>query len=178
MEITDHESVVTPATGHVDKDNNGRCDVCKERLSTETVEYVMTEGSDTTWLNTSSQGLVFRCNADFAKFDHVEVDGNTISSLNYTVSNGSTIVELNASYMKRLTIGQHKIAIVSSDGRADASFTIKQGSASNRDEEGGRSVLWVVVAGIAILAMIAAAVVAGYILITNKPGKKGGKFAK
>ena len=38
--------------------------------------------------------------------------------------------------------------------------------------------LWVVVAGIAILAMIAAAVVAGYILITNKPGKKGGKFAK
>ena len=178
VEITDRDSVITPATGHVDKDNNGRCDVCKERLSTETVEYVMTEGSDTTWLNTSSQGLVFRCNADFAKFDHVEVDGNTISSLNYTVSNGSTIVELNASYMKRLTIGQHKIAIVSSDGRADASFTIKQGSASNRDEEGGRSVLWVVVAGIAILAMIAAAVVAGYILITNKPGKKGGKFAK
>ena len=60
----------------------------------------------------------------------------------------------------------------------DPNFTIKQGSASNRDEEGGRSVLWVVVAGIAILAMIAAAVVAGYILITNKPGKKGGKFAK
>lgn len=178
VEITDKNSVVTPAAGHVDRDTNNRCDLCKERLSVETVTYTMTEGAETTWLNTSSQGLVFRCNADFAKFDHVEVDGNTISSLNYTVSNGSTIVELNASYLQRLTIGQHKVSIVSSDGRADANFTIKQGSASNRGEEGGRSVLWVIVAGIAILAMIAAAIVAGYILITSKPRKKGGKFAK
>lgn len=179
-EITDPASVTTPATGHVDKDNNGKCDVCKERISTATVEYTIAEGADAIWLNTSNQGLVFRSNSDYSKFDHVEVDGSVISSMNYTVSSGSTIVELSSGYMKRLTIGQHKITIAANDGAATANFTIKQGTASAANDKGGSSIVWVVVATIAILALLGAAGVAGYILYKNyMPGKKkGGRFAK
>lgn len=176
VEITDRNSVVTPATGHVDKDNNGKCDICKELIATDDVSYTMTEGKDATWLNNASQGLVFRSNSDYSKFDHVEVDGSTISSMNYTISSGSTIVELSANYMKRLNVGQHTISIVARDGRATANFTIKQATAAAQEK--GGSVVWVVVAVVAILAMIAAACVGGYLWYTNRTPKKGGKFSR
>lgn len=177
VEITDRSSVNIPATGHVDRDKDGKCDVCKERIATDEVSYTMTEGKDATWLNNASQGLVFRSNSDYSKFDHVEVDGSTISSMNYTISSGSTIVELSANYMKRLNVGQHSISIVANDGRATANFTIKQATASASQEKGG-SVVWVVVAVISILAMIAAACIGAYLWYTSRTPKKGGKFSR
>lgn len=180
VQINDPNSVVTPASGHVDQDKNGRCDICKERIESTAVTYTMTEGADATWLNTSNQGLVFRSNSDFKNFDHVEVDGQVVSSLNYTLSSGSTIVELSSTYLKRLTVGQHTMTIAAKDGKATANFSIKQGAAaSSTPAKKGGSILWAVVAIVAILAMVAAACIAGYILYTNRaPKKKGGKFAK
>ena len=149
--ITDHTSVVLPATGHVDKDNNGRCDVCKARLD-NAVEYQVTEGGDATWLNTSNQGMVFRSNAEYAKFDRLEVDGATVPATGYTVSEGSTVVELSATYLGRLSLGSHTLNIVSKDGSAKTTFTIKQGatSASSGGSIWGFVLIMTVIVAIAI----------------------------
>ena len=149
--ITDHTSVVLPATGHVDKDNNGRCDVCKARLD-NAVEYQVTEGGDATWLNTSNQGMVFRSNAEYAKFDRLEVDGATVPATGYTVSEGSTVVELSAAYLGRLSLGSHTLNIVSKDGSAKTTFTIKQGatSASSGGSIWGFVLIMTVIVAIAI----------------------------
>ncbi len=149
--ITDHASVVLPATGHVDKDNNGRCDVCKARLD-NAVEYQVTEGGDATWLNTSNQGMVFRSNAEYAKFDRLEVDGATVPATGYTVSEGSTVVELSATYLGRLSLGSHTLNIVSKDGSAKTTFTIKQGatSASSGGSIWGFVLIMTVIVAIAI----------------------------
>ena len=149
--ITDHASVVLPATGHVDKDNNGRCDVCKARLD-NAVEYQVTEGGDATWLNTSNQGMVFRSNAEYAKFDRLEVDGATVPTTGYTVSEGSTVVELSATYLGRLSLGSHTLNIVSKDGSAKTTFTIKQGatSASSGGSIWGFVLIMTVIVAIAI----------------------------
>ena len=149
--ITDHTSVVLPATGHVDKDNNGRCDVCKARLD-NAVEYQVTEGGDATWLNTSNQGMVFRSNAEYAKFDRLEVDGATVPATGYTVSEGSTVVELSATYLGRLSLGSHTLNIVSKDGSAKTTFTIKQGatSASSGGSIWGCVLIMTVIVAIAI----------------------------
>ena len=155
--ITDPQSVVLAALGHTDADGNGRCDTCKERLDS-TVEYQMTEGGDSTWLNTSDQGMVFRSNADFAKFDRVEVDGATVASTNYSVSQGSTIVELNTNYLKRLSLGYHTISIVAKDGKATSGFTIKQGAAST---SGGGNTFWVVLLFLTVVIAIAIPVTYG-----------------
>lgn len=177
--ITDPNSVVVSAVGHVDKDKNGKCDVCKEQIAQANVEYKITEGNESTWINNSSQGVVFRSDSDYSKFDHVEVDGATVSSLNYTVSSGSTIVELNANYLKRLTIGRHTISIVSTDGKASASFNIKQATAATTTKDEGGSSLWIVVAVIALLALIAAGAIVGYLFYTGRlGGSKGGKFSR
>lgn len=163
--ITDQQSVVLPATGHVDKDNNGRCDVCKVRLD-NTVEYQMTEGGDSIWLNTSEQGLVFRSNADFAKFDRVEVDGATVASTNYSVSQGSTIVELNTNYLKRLSLGYHSISIVAKDGKATTGFTIKQGATASK----GGSGFWGVLLFLAVVTAIAIPVAYGVYYYRKRTG--------
>ena len=167
--ITDQQSVVLPALGHVDKDNNGRCDVCKERLDS-TVEYQMTEGGESTWLNTSNQGMVFRSNADYSKFDHVEVDGATVASTNYSVSQGSTIVELNASYLKRLSLGRHTISIVAKDGKATTGFTIKQGAAASTGKSGNG--IWGIILFLTVVVAIAIPVAYGVYYYRKKTGGK------
>lgn len=176
--ISDHNSVVLAATGHVDLNKDGKCDVCKAALATQTVTYQMTEGGNTTWINTSSQGLVFRSNAEYTSFDHVEVDGKTISSLNYDVSNGSTIVELSAKYMKTLEIGKHTISIVAKDGKATADFTVKKGSAAatSGEKTSSGSSLWVVILVFVILLLLAAAGAVAYLVYFKKP--RGGKFSR
>lgn len=161
--ITDHTSVVIPATGHVDADNNGRCDVCRARLD-NAVEYQVTEGGEATWLNTSTQGMVFRSNAEYAKFDRLEVDGATVPATGYSVSEGSTVVELNAAYLARLSLGSHTLSIVSKDGAAKTTFTIKQGATSASSGNG----IWGFVLIITVIVAIAIPVTFGVMYYRKK----------
>lgn len=62
---------------------------------------------------------------DFTKFFGVKVDGVLIGNDRYTAEAGSTIVTLNADYMKTLTNGGHTVEIVFTDGGvASTTFTV------------------------------------------------------
>ena len=163
--ITDQQSVVIPATGHVDQNNDGRCDVCKQRLD-NTVEYQVTEGGEATWLNTSNQGMVFRSNAEYAKFDRIEVDNAAVDASNYSVSEGSTVIELSASYLKRLSLGHHTLSIVSKDGVASTGFTVKQGATSARSGNGP----WGIILLLTVIVAIAIPVTCGVLSYRKKMG--------
>ena len=162
--ITDHQSVVIPATGHVDSNGDGRCDVCRQRMD-NTVEYQVTEGGEATWLNTSSQGMVFRSNAEYSKFDHIEVDGASVTATNYSVSEGSTVIELSASYLKRLSLGHHNLSIVSKDGTASTGFTIKQGAAAAKSGSP-----WGIILLLTVVVAIAIPVAFGVMYYRKKTG--------
>ena len=163
--ITDQQSVVIPATGHVDQNNDGRCDVCKQRLD-NTVEYQITEGGEATWLNTSNQGMVFRSNAEYAKFARIEVDKAAVDASNYSVSEGSTVIELSASYLKRLSLGRHTLSIVSKDGVASTGFTVKQGATSARSGNGP----WGIILLLTVIVAIAIPVTFGVLYYRKKMG--------
>ena len=163
--ITDQQSVVIPATGHVDQNNDGRCDVCKQRLD-NTVEYQVTEGGEATWLNTSNQGMVFRSNAEYAKFDRIEVDNAAVDASNYSVSEGSTVIELSAGYLKRLSLGRHTLSIVSKDGVASTGFTVKQGATSARSGNGP----WGIILLLTVIVAIAIPVTFGVLYYRKKMG--------
>ena len=163
--ITDQQSVVIPATGHVDQNNDGRCDVCKQRLD-NTVEYQVTEGGEATWLNTSNQGMVFRSNAEYAKFDRIEVDNAAVDASNYSVSEGSTVIELSAGYLKRLSLGHHTLSIVSKDGVASTGFTVKQGATSARSGNGP----WGIILLLTVIVAIAIPVTFGVLYYRKKMG--------
>ena len=87
---------------------------------------------------------------------------------NYSVSEGSTIVELNAGYLKRLSLGRHTISIVAKDGKATTGFTIKQG-ASATGQSGG-SGIWGMILFLTVIVAIAIPVAYGVYYYRKKTG--------
>ena len=86
---------------------------------------VIIEGAGASWQTGSEYGLSFTSNAEFDDFLKVQVDGTDVSSQNYEVKEGSTIVILKASYLATLAVGEHTLSVISSTGTASTTFTIK-----------------------------------------------------
>ena len=86
------------------------------------INYEVLGGANSTV--TVGEGLVVRSAADISKFGRVTVDGEIVDPSNYTVTEGSTIVELNPEFLEQLSVGSHDIAIVSIDGVAMTSFNL------------------------------------------------------
>ena len=78
--------------------------------------------------------LSFTSNAAFSDFIRVELDGKTLDEKYYTVKEGSTIVTLKADYVATLSVGEHTIRIVSTNGTATTTFTINAKEAVNDDK--------------------------------------------
>ena len=87
--------------------------------------YTIVVGAGSEWTKGGSTGLIITSDAPFAKFNSVEVDGNTIAATNYAAEEGSTKITLAPAYLETLSVGTHSIKIVSNDGSASTNFTIK-----------------------------------------------------
>ena len=68
--------------------------------------------------------LTFKSNAAFSDFIRAQLDGKTLEENNYTVKEGSTVVTLKADYVDTLSVGEHTIGIVSTNGTATTTFTV------------------------------------------------------
>ena len=79
--------------------------------------------------------LIFKSNASFSDFIRVELDGKTLDEKNYTVKEGGTVVTLKADYVATLSAGEHTISIVSTNGTATTTFTIKAKTAVDNDTD-------------------------------------------
>ena len=85
------------------------------------------------------------------------------------MSQGSTIVELNNSYLKRLSLGYHSLSIVAKDGKATTGFTIKQGAAKTQSGSGFWGVLL-------FLAVVLAIAIPGTYGVYYYRKKTGGRY--
>ena len=79
--------------------------------------------------------LSFTSNAAFSDFLRVELDGKTLDEKYYTVKEGSTVVTLKADYVATLSVGEHTIGIVSTNGTATTTFTVKAKTAVDNDTD-------------------------------------------
>lgn len=93
----------------------------------------------------------FTSNAAFSDFLRVELDGKTLDEKYYTVKEGSTIVTLKADYVATLSVGEHTIGIVSTNGTATTTFTVKAKTTVDTDTDSPQTgdnshmVLWIAV---------------------------------
>ena len=110
-----------PATGH--SYDNGKCTVCGAIASD--FKVIITAGANGSWQKGTKDGLTFTSNAAYKYFQKVQVDGKDLDASNYTVKEGSTIVNLKTEYLETLSVGKHTLAIVSDTGTATTEFTIK-----------------------------------------------------
>ena len=110
-----------PATGH--NYDNGKCTVCGAIASD--FKVIITAGANGSWQKGTKDGLTFTSNAAYKHFQKVQVDGKDLDASNYTVKEGSTIVNLKTEYLETLSVGKHTLAIVSETGTATTEFTVK-----------------------------------------------------
>ena len=103
------------------------CSICHSRdiRVTQVAQPKITSGANAVWRQGSSNGLSFTSDAPVSEFKSVTLNGFTLNSSYYTVTEGSTIVTLKKSCLDQLGVGTHRLGIVSSGGTAETTFTVK-----------------------------------------------------
>lgn len=82
------------------------------------------EGDGQTFYTLAPSTLSFRSTAPMDEFQEVQVNGVTIDSSNYTLTEGSTIVTLSIDYLQTLDVTEHEITVVSDSGSPSAGFEV------------------------------------------------------
>ena len=120
------------------------------------------EGAGQKWNADSDVDARFRSNAEFDEFVRVLVDNAELDAVHYRVYEGSTVVELQADYLKTLSVGEHTLSVVSQNGRADTTFTMARTPEKPVTNDSGSVLLWMA------LLFVSGGVLTGTALITKK----------
>ena len=93
-------------------------------LTTSIVTYNIINGDKSSWIQGSDIGLSFTANGAYRKFVGIKVDGKEVEKTNYEAKSGSTIITLKASYLDRLSAGEHTITVIYTDGETNGTFKV------------------------------------------------------
>ena len=92
--------------------------------------YPVTEGEGSAWRQGSAAGLAITSDGPFGSFMSAAVDGKAITkNLDYSVTEGSTVVTLKPAYLATLAVGDHTLRLNFAGGYSTATFTIGEQSA-------------------------------------------------
>ena len=116
------------------------------------VAYEILDGANQT-LNISLQdNLTVRASGELSKFVELRVDGNVVDPKYYNKKDGSTIVTLNKSYLSTLSVGNHTLTFIYTDGSASTNFTITK---VNNPETGDNILLYISLGIISAIGIVA-----------------------
>ena len=90
------------------------------------VTYNILDGAGSSWTQNTDGILAIRGSGEISKFREVKVDGVTVDPVNYTVTEGSTIITFKPEYLKSLPAGNHSFELVWTDGTAATNFTVAE----------------------------------------------------
>jgi len=90
------------------------------------VTYDILDGAGSSWTQNTDGSLAIRGSGEISKFREVKVDGVTVDPVNYTVTEGSTIITFKPEYLKSLSAGIHSFELVWTDGTAVTNFTVAE----------------------------------------------------
>ena len=119
------------------------------------VGYKMIKGDGQT-VFTNATSAVFASNAPFDKFSHVLLDGEKLAKKYYKAESGSTVITLNEKCIKKLSVGKHKLTIVSRDGSATAKFTVEKAKPKTGDATNPALLLMLLIACTGTIVLVSA----------------------
>ena len=90
------------------------------------VTYDILDGAGSSWTQNTDGSLAIRGSGEISKFREVKVDGVTVDPINYTVTEGSTIITFKPEYLKSLSAGNHSFELIWTDGTAATNFTVAE----------------------------------------------------
>lgn len=96
--------------------------------------YVIIDGGDSTYIYGQEEGISIHVSGPLESFLNLLMDGEVVDASNYTLSDGSTIVDLNKEYLEGLGEGVHNISFVYNDGsEVTTTLTVKKEPAAAPD---------------------------------------------
>ncbi len=98
----------------------------------EVIVYTILDGADQTY--TEGEDIVVRASGDLNKLLMLKVDGEELSTENYTLKSGSTIATLKSSYLNTLSEGNHTVTFVYNDGEVDATLKVLAAQNTSGDD--------------------------------------------
>lgn len=72
-------------------------------------------------------------NGAYGKFTGIEIDGNAVSTEDYTAKSGSTVITLKPDYLNTLAAEEHAITVLYTDGETQGTFTVAEKPAEPTD---------------------------------------------
>ena len=87
-------------------------------------EYDILEGADTTHVLKVDEAHAIRVNCEVEYFLDVMVDGKTVDPKYYTVKSGSTIITFTKEFLDSLSVGEHEVKFLFTNGTARATITV------------------------------------------------------
>ena len=145
-------------------DENGTDEITLDDTVISKLPPEIIEGEGQSITEGELKELIFRSNAAFSDFIRVELDGEILDEKNYTVKEGSTIVTLKADYVATLSVGKHTIGIVSTNGTATTTFTVKAKTAVDNDTDSPQTgdnsnmALWIALLAASVFGLAGTAV--------------------
>ena len=97
-------------------------------------DYEITYEDDKTWTTDSEDNFGLKVNGDVSKLTGVKIDGKLIDAKNYNTNATSNTISLTAEYLSSLSVGNHTIEMVWSDGFASTNFTISEAEKNTEKE--------------------------------------------
>ena len=101
-------------------------------------EIILSE-TDTTYTIGEDTEATVKCTGVLSAFEKVFVDGTEVSSENYTLAEGSTILTFKQAYMDKLSLGEHTVTLSYPSGNVETAITVKekvQNTESNQNQNG------------------------------------------
>ena len=125
----------------------------------EKIIYEVTEGAKQKYTITKNTEAKFKIDANYDLFDgKVYIDNVLVDSENYTSESGSTVITFKQSYIDTLSVGEHTLKVVFSDGgEATTKFTVASVIPEIDNPKTGDNVMFYVVTGILSLLGLAGA---------------------
>jgi len=138
-EVTVLPGTLTVSDLNLDTDDDGMPDENIDADGNGIPEYSIIAGMNSKYTAGQNDGLTFTGNGTLSRFVELKVDDKVVDKDNYTAVSGSTVVMLKTSYLSTLSVGEHTLTLVYTDGTASCTFTVAGstgGSAGVEDPAG------------------------------------------
>lgn len=89
--------------------------------------YTFTSEDKQEYKKDSNKGLIFTCTGDLSLLTNVYINNEELSSENYTLESGSTIITLKNEYLESLDIGEYELKLEYSNGeKVSTNFSVSE----------------------------------------------------
>jgi len=133
------------------------------KVQAQSTTYKILSDKQTYILN-SNNAISITADGNLNKLTGIMVDGILISSENYDLENGSTVLTLKSSYLDTLSVGNHTLEFVYSDGSVETLFAVSNAEnkvlASNKNtinpQTGDNIIFYIAMLGLSLIGFVGA----------------------